>query len=438
MAAAAEQFPPSELGEFSLTERLGEGGSGVVYAAWWHDRPVALKVLKEGVDVTDKERARFVEEATKIRAVLHPALVTLLDAGTLPDGRPYLAMPRLHGETLHQRALRGALPLEESVATFTALAAGVAALHDAGIVHRDIKPENVFLEETDAGTRPILLDFGIARDVAAPDSTTTQSGVVRGTPAYMAPERFFGSAASVRTDVYELAVTLYVMLTGSLPWAATSGDASARLDPPPPSAKGAEVPAALEAALLRAMSTRPEARPVSVAAFARAVEDARRAPAVEQPRRTAGVAVTVPPPPMTPGEGVPDPLLASIGARSTTGASFVSSAARPAQRTWLAALGLVAVAGALGIGLLRRPPPEAQMPREAPPGTVTPPIAMVLTAPASNATSTATTGGVPLSAASYVIPPRYLPRPRLTADAGAAAASPGASADPSRFYQDRK
>ncbi len=404
----------SELGEFSLTARLGEGGSGVVYAAFWHDRPVALKVLKESATVTDKDRARFVAEATKIRKVEHAALVSLLDAGTLPDGRPYLAMPRLAGETLHHRVLRGPLPAGEAVAIFSALAAGVAALHDAGMVHRDIKPENVFLEEADGSPRPILLDFGIARELERPDSTTTESGVVKGTPAYMAPERFFGSAATVRTDVSELAVTLYVMLAGRLPWDASSVDASGRLDPKPPSAKGASVSPRVEGVLMRALSTRPEARPSSARVFAREIEEALASTEATPARRTGDVGLT--PSPAPPPEA------------STTGASFVATDARPASRSRLAWLGAVSVAAALAVGLLRRDRavPPIVVPNETRATAAPLPPAELSTAPLA-------VTAVPMPPASYVIPPRYQPRPRAAAiDAGAVAV------DPSRFYQDRK
>src|SRR5262245_7508038 len=93
---------PPELGDFTVVSRLGEGGSGTVYAAWSRrtPEPIALKVLRAGVAATEKERERFFDEAAKLRKVEHPSLVRVLDVGTLPDGRPYLVMPRLQGETL--------------------------------------------------------------------------------------------------------------------------------------------------------------------------------------------------------------------------------------------------------------------------------------------------------------------------------------------------
>ena len=161
---------------------------------------------------------------------------------------------------------------EEAIRIFGILARAVAAVHDAGMVHRDIKPENIFIVEDDGLPIPMLLDFGIARDVDAPTSTTTENGLIRGTPAYMAPERFFGSPASVASDVYELGVTLYMMLVGKLPWG-SNADVSDRLAPRSPS-HFAPIPSALGRAVLGALSTRPEVRPASASALAEQVEAA--------------------------------------------------------------------------------------------------------------------------------------------------------------------
>src|SRR5690348_14473918 len=182
---------------------------------------------------------------------MHPSVVKVLAVGTLPDGRPYLAMERLDGETLASVIARGALALDRALDMFGELASAVGALHEQGLVHRDLKPENVFIV---AGRHAVLLDFGIAKDLAAPASTTTQEGNVRGTPAYMAPERFFGQPAGLATDVYELALVLYVMLAGRLPWDEIA-DPEARLQPRPLTDL-AEVPEALDIEIRRALSTR--------------------------------------------------------------------------------------------------------------------------------------------------------------------------------------
>jgi serine/threonine-protein kinase len=262
---------PSELGDFTVVAQLGEGGSGVVYAVTRQGAALALKVLRPDLELSTREMKAFLAEAERMRRVAHPSLVPVIDAGTLPDGRPFLAMPHLRGESLAQRLTRGALPLLHALALFDGLAAAVATLHAAGLVHRDIKPENIFLLE--GGDRLVLLDLGIAREIDAPASTTTQAGMVRGTPAYMAPERFFGSPASVGTDLYELAVVLYLMLVGRLPWDSVH-DAKGRMFPRRPADAGVQIPEPLAQALIDALSTNADLRPASVPAF---VERIRRA-----------------------------------------------------------------------------------------------------------------------------------------------------------------
>ena len=257
---------PSALGEFRLEGILGQGGSGTVYDATWGPRRVALKVLHEHLVGTGKERAQFLAEAQRLQQIGHPSVVKVLAVGQLPDGRPYLAMERLDGETLASVIARGALPLARSIEIFTELASAVGALHDQGLVHRDLKPENVFLV---AGKHAVLLDFGIAKDLAAPASTTTQEGNVRGTPAYMAPERFFGQPAGLATDIYELALVLYVMLAGRLPWDEIA-DPEARLSPRS-LVDLARVPEALDVEIRRALSTRMQNRPASAAALSEAI-----------------------------------------------------------------------------------------------------------------------------------------------------------------------
>jgi serine/threonine protein kinase len=262
---------PNLLGEFTVVARLGEGGSGVVYAVKRNGADLALKVLRPDLALSERETRAFFVEASQMCRVEHPSLIPVIDAGTLPDGRPYLAMPLLRGEALAARLTRGPLAPLHALAIFDGLAGAVAALHAAGLVHRDIKPENIFLLEGEE--RLVLLDLGIAREIDAPASTTTQAGMVRGTPAYMAPERFFGAPASVGTDLYELAVVLYVMLVGRLPWDSVH-DAKGRMFPRRPEAAGVAISGSLAQALLDALSTNVDLRPASVPAF---VERIRRA-----------------------------------------------------------------------------------------------------------------------------------------------------------------
>lgn len=244
---------------FSGPYQLGQGGSGVVYRAR-HPQfgAVAVKVL---VDDEPKARERFAREAANLARVNHPALVPLLSAGDLASGSPYIVMPFLDGPTVAQRLRSGnrvSLPIAR--ATFERIASALEALHDEGILHRDVKPENVLLTSNGA----VLLDLGIAKEDGAAGETT--EGAVRGTPRTMAPERMFGAPATRQSDVYELALLLYTLLVGKVPWTADA-DPLARLAPPPLTATRDDVPARLSDVVLRALSTRPERRPQSIAAL---------------------------------------------------------------------------------------------------------------------------------------------------------------------------
>ncbi len=333
---------PTVLGEFRVSAVLGEGGSGVVYDATWGPRRVALKVLHPSLVGTGKERAQFLTEAQRLQQIMHPSVVKVLAVGQLPDGRPYLAMERLEGETLASVIARGALPLARSLEMFGELAAAVHALHEQGLVHRDLKPENVFVV---ADRHAVLLDFGIAKDLDAPASTTTQEGNVRGTPAYMAPERFFGQQAGIATDVYELALVLYVMLAGRLPWDDLA-DPEARLSPRS-LCELTDVPEALDTEIRRALSTRAQNRPASAMSLLEAVRTAASASATEPgPAETArlrsGAHDSVAPR----GEPLRAPTAQSTPlAWAPTQAAPTASA--HARRRWpLALAGLAALAGA--------------------------------------------------------------------------------------------
>ncbi len=295
-----DQPAVTQLGEFRIESVLGEGGSGTVYAAHWGHREVALKVLRDAWLPSDSERKRFLEEARLLADVNHPGVVRILGFGELPDGRPYLAMERLEGESLANRLNEGTLEVGNALALFEQLCQAVHTLHERGLIHRDIKPENVFLIREDRYA--VLLDFGIAKPMDAPDSTVTREGGVRGTPAYMAPERFFGAPANISTDIYELGVVLYTMVTGRLPWEGAS-DPVTRLTPLRPSHLGIGLPGGLESALLDALSSRAEGRPATVADLAKRVSQSVHAtPSAGGPRRTADLS-TADARMTTPGKG---------------------------------------------------------------------------------------------------------------------------------------
>jgi serine/threonine protein kinase len=282
MEPAHSTVPPA-LGEFRISAVLGQGGSGIVYDATWGPRRVALKVLHEELAGAERVRSQFLSEARALQGISHPSVVKVLGVGELPDRRPFLAMERLEGETLASVLARGPLDVAHALALFEELCEAVGALHATGLVHRDLKPENVFIVE---GAHAVLLDLGIAKEVAAPSSTTTMEGGVRGTPAYMAPERFFGQPAGVPTDIYELAVTLYAMLGGQLPWVDLV-DPEARLSPRPLKEVAPHIPDELDIEIRRALSTRAQNRPASAAVFRDAVRVALGNPVAPSPGSTA-------------------------------------------------------------------------------------------------------------------------------------------------------
>lgn len=323
----------TRLGDYTIEGVLGEGGGGVVYAAVGPDGPVALKVTHEDRELTSRDRDRYLAEAEMMRRVRHDAIVDVLDAGLLPDARPFVAMPRLEGETLAERITRrGPLELDEALDLFEQLADATMALHACGLLHRDLKAENVFLSP---GGRVKLLDFGIAKDQRASQVHTT-TGLVRGTPATMAPERFFGEPASEQSDVYELAVVFYVMVAGKLPWAGDETDVRARAHPVPLHQTRPEIPPALGCALMAALATRPEPRPCSPLALSTTLREAAREPSF--PASSLG------------GPTVTSDNLRELVAYETPFEAAVASRPHPppatSSRTWLALPVLAAVAAA--------------------------------------------------------------------------------------------
>lgn len=213
------------IGKYRILEEIGRGAMGIVFKAQdeFMGRLVALKILAEKLAADPEMLSRFEREAGAASSLRHPNICTVFDSGNW-NGRPYIAMELLAGETLDERLKRGALPAEQLAAIAAQVLSALEATHALGLVHRDIKPANLFW--TTSG-QVKLLDFGLAKRKlpAAPlgeDAPTvvmfaTRQGTVVGTLAYMPPEQVLGEALDGRADLYSLGVTLYELATGTLP-----------------------------------------------------------------------------------------------------------------------------------------------------------------------------------------------------------------------------
>jgi serine/threonine protein kinase len=320
-AATFEFLAPAEtpdelgrLGGYRVLDVLGAGGMGIVFRAEDPQlkRQVALKVMKPSLAASEAERARFLREAQSTAALEHDQIVVIHQVGE-DRGVPFLAMPLLHGETLDSRLRRErVLSLETALRIGRQIADGLRVAHEHGLTHRDIKPANIWLEGKDEGGtmkdeqespsissllgssftlhpssfRIKILDFGLARP-SQDDSHLTQTGVVAGTPLYMAPEQGAGEAIDHRSDLFSLGSVLYRMVTGQPPFAGKNTLAVLRAlaveSPKPPRELNAAVPAALSDLILRLLAKKPEDRPQSAREVIAAISEIEQARS-QQPR----------------------------------------------------------------------------------------------------------------------------------------------------------
>jgi hypothetical protein len=258
---------------FEIERLAGTGGMGAVYRA--HDRstggPAAVKVLWARFVELPEHAERFAREARVLMELSHPAIVRYLAHGLTPEGEPWLALEWLEGESLSQRLRRQGLTVAESVALGRRLAEALGAAHRRGIVHRDLKPSNVHLVGG-ALEGAKLLDFGIAK--VAGDEPLTLTGMVMGTPFYMAPEQARGlRRIDARADVFALGCVLFHCLTGRAPFAGDEMHAALLKvvleDAPHVFVLRDDVPDALDDLVARMLARPPEERPADGDAVAR-------------------------------------------------------------------------------------------------------------------------------------------------------------------------
>ena len=255
-----------KLGEYVIEERIGIGGMSTVYRARQPriGKDVAVKVLRTDVIADARDMEQLLNEARTVNAIHHPGIINIFDAGELPDGRQYLVMEYLDGESLEERMERAPrLTLAEALPILEDTMAALTAAHNAGVVHRDLKPANVFLVKQPDGKPWVkLLDFGLARPTARREVSR-----VAGTPDYISPEHARGRPPGPPADVYALGVLAFQLATGRLPFTGTNAhevmEKHVKVPPPVPRSIDSRIPDALSSLVLKMLDKEPGRRPDS-------------------------------------------------------------------------------------------------------------------------------------------------------------------------------
>lgn len=289
------------LGKYRILSKLGQGGMGTVYKALHveFDEPRALKVISPALMADELFVKRFKHEAKITRMLQHPHAVRVDDIDEAEDGRPFIVMEFIEGESLKKVIQdQGPLPAPRVCSIVKQAASALGAAHDIGMVHRDIKPDNIVLVQTPRGEQVKVLDFGIAKvkegrmGTEAGGLTLTGTGVVIGTPQYMSPEQAMGKRGDEldgRSDLYSLGVVMYQMLSGDLPFKADTTMAMilAHLQTPPVELRSIhpelKIPAPVAGVVMRLLEKNRDLRPKSAPDLIEAIDRAEKMPAEEPP-----------------------------------------------------------------------------------------------------------------------------------------------------------
>jgi serine/threonine-protein kinase len=285
-SASADLVGQVVADRYHIIKKLGEGGMGAVYLGEHvkMGRKSAIKVMAAAMSQDPDAISRFNREASNASRISHPNVCQIYDFGETPDGLIYLAMEFIEGQALKDVIeAAGALEPARAASILKQAADALQAAHDLSIVHRDIKPDNIMVVQGKDGSDIVkVVDFGIARAVGGDESgqKVTKTGLVVGTPEYMSPEQLSGDKLDGRSDIYSLALVLYRMLTGTLPFEADSAqevmikrltDDPVPLDQARPDLK---FPAKLQLVLNVALARQPAERYQSAAEFGRDTADA--------------------------------------------------------------------------------------------------------------------------------------------------------------------
>jgi serine/threonine-protein kinase len=298
----------TQIGNYQVVEKIGEGGMGVVYRGVdvTLDRPVAIKVLSQELVGTPALVERFRAEARAQANLNHTNIATLYTFMQV-DGVCVMVMELLEGETFDQIIRRrGVIPAEEAVPLFRQALLGIGFAHRMGIVHRDIKPSNIML--TKSGIVKVM-DFGIAKVLGG--QRMTRTGTRMGTVAYMSPEQIRNMPVDIRSDIYSLGATLYEMFTAHLPFESES-DFQVMSDhvntvPPPPTRYYPYIAPGFEQCVMKALEKNPDQRFQTVEEFGAGLEHPLGLPGYVPGMPAAQVAWTPQPPQPQPGAWTPPP-----------------------------------------------------------------------------------------------------------------------------------
>jgi serine/threonine-protein kinase len=272
-------------GRFRLTEKLGQGGMGTVYKAVHTemDRTCAIKLLLASAEDSEAATARFKREARMASRIENPHAVTIYDFGQAEGGLLYLAMEFIDGRSLSQiLAKEWPLGVERVVHITAQIAEALSAAHSLGIVHRDLKPDNIMITSRSGEAEYVkVLDFGIAKSLIESEADkVTRTGFVLGTPFYMSPEQIAGENIDARSDIYSLALLVYEMLSGRLPFEGDNTQAimfkRVMSTPIPLKAVAPSLDEAIERAVMDGLARNPADRPGTATDFAAMLSAAAR------------------------------------------------------------------------------------------------------------------------------------------------------------------
>ncbi len=386
--------PGSSFGPYRVVQLLGAGGMASVYKAYEEtlDRHVALKVVHGGFLGDPSFAERFRREAKVVARLEHPNIVPVHAFG-VEEGVPWMAMRLVTGGAVSALLGAGRLPATEAARIVGEVASALDYAHGKGIVHRDVKPQNMLLDD---GRRAYLADFGIAR-LLETSTHLTATGMIQGTPAYMAPEQATGQPVDARADIYALGIVAYETLTGRVPFTGPTPVSILlkHVSEPPPRPPTSELPAAVTTVLERCLAKKPEDRFASATEFSAALDAALvdTVPAIRRP---------TPPPPPPPAPRPPSSRGLVLVALALAGALVAGSLGV----AWWLVRGRAATpvssarnAPATSVAPGPAPAPPASLPPPAPATTVPPHVRGAASPPSP-------------SAAAEIAAPAAVPAPR--------------------------